>query len=165
METSNSRPARRRLYVIPEVQKELIVRTVLHWLLFMAVLLITLLVSSTWDSQTTSSLAQTVWSKFIPAFVVGLMLLPIFIFDQLRLSNRMFGPIYRFRREMKKLSRGEGVQKLRFRDHDHWLCLAEDFNRLAATVIHARRVVRNIDAKNVDLKPYAALQGDKTRLN
>ena len=55
------------------------------------------------------------------------------------------------RQEMKKLIKGEGVQKLRFRDRDHWPEFAEDFNRLAELVIRKRRSLRNYEEKRSEI--------------
>ena len=141
--------ARKRLYVNAEIQGSLIVRTIIHWLLYMVAVLITVTAWKDYSNQeaSISLLAQEVLSGFAPAFLAGLVLLPLFLYDQLKFSNRMVGPIYRFRREMKKLTKGEGVQKLRFREQDHWPELAEEFNRLAEKVIRNRRSLRQYEEK------------------
>ena len=96
---------------------------------------------------TISNVIQESLVNFAPALFAGVVMLPLFLYDQLKFSHRMVGPIYRMRREMRKLSRGEGVQKLRFRDRDHWHPLAEEFNLLAETVIRNRRSLRNTEDK------------------
>jgi len=136
---------RKRLYINSVIQGGLIVKTITYWLLYMIAILVTVTIwkSYSFPDASISALAQEVQSIFAPALVAGIVLLPLFLYDQLKFSHRMAGPIYRLRQEMKKLSKGEGVQKLRFRDRDHWPELAEDFNRLAELVISNRRSLRN----------------------
>ena len=144
MPHSKTAYARKRLYINPDIQGGLIARTVVHWLLYMAAALVAATIWTTYRSHDAFilSLAQEVLSNFAPAFIAGVALLPLFLYDQLRFSNRMVGPIYRLRQEMRKLTRGEGVQRLRFRNQDHWPELAEEFNRLAEMVVNDRRALR-----------------------
>lgn len=64
---------------------------------------------------------------WVPAF---LLLAPIFAYDLLRLSNRFVGPIFRLRRELRRLSNGESVSKMQFREGDYWQDTADSFNRI-----------------------------------
>lgn len=61
----------------------------------------------------------------------GLVLLvPAFAYDLLRVSNRFAGPIFRLRREMRRLADGESKYTLSFREDDYWNELADVFNEL-----------------------------------
>ena len=144
---------RKRLYINPDIQGKLVVKTIVHWLLYMVAVLITVTIWKACSNHeaSISTLAQEVCSVFAPALLAGVVLLPLFLYDQLKFSNRMAGPIYRMRQEMKKLIKGEGVQKLRFRDRDHWPEFAEDFNRLAELVIRNRRSLRNYEEKRSEI--------------
>ena len=79
------------------------------------------------------------WSYFSPAIVASVVLLPIFIYDILKLSHRVAGPLERLNVEMEKLANGKDVATLRFRDGDYWPELAERFNELANKVQAERR--------------------------
>jgi hypothetical protein len=57
-------------------------------------------------------------------------MLPIFIVDTIKLSNRFAGPIYRLRLTIRSLAEGETFRPLRFRDFDFWQGLADDFNMM-----------------------------------
>lgn len=59
-----------------------------------------------------------------------LLLAPIFAYDLLRLSNRFVGPIFRLRRELRRLSNGEPVTMIDFREGDFWHDTADSFNRV-----------------------------------
>lgn len=149
MPNSKSAHVRKRLYINPDIQGGLITRTMVHWMLYMAVALVTVAIWTAYRNQDASffALAQEVFSNFAPAFIAGVVLLPPFLYDQLRFSNRMVGPIYRLRQEMRKLTSGEGVQRLRFRAQDHWPELAEEFNRLAEMVVNNRRALRQTEER------------------
>ncbi len=149
MSSAQFKNVRKRLYINPEIQGGLIRRTLAHWMLYMVAVLLTVTLWTVYrgSEATAVSLTQEVLSNFAPAMIAGLVLLPFFLYDQLKFSNRMVGPIYRMRQEMKKLIRGEGVQKLRFRDRDHWTNLADEFNSLAETVIFTRQSLRNLEEK------------------
>lgn len=147
MPNSKSAHTRKRLYINPNIQGGLIARTMFHWLLYMATALIAVTIWTAYCNHRASilTLAQEVFSNFAPAFFAGVVLLPLFLYDQLRFSHRMVGPIYRLQQEMRKLTGGEGVQRLRFRQHDHWPELAEEFNRLAEMVVNNRRLLRDTE--------------------
>lgn len=140
---------RKRLFVNSEIQFGLIRRTIIHWGLYMIAVLLAVMLWFTYRNHdaSISTIINESFVNFAPALFAGVVLLPIFLYDQLKFSQRMVGPIYRMRREMSKLIRGEGVQKIRFRNQDHWPELADEFNRLAAIVIRNRRSLRNTEEK------------------
>ena len=73
-------------------------------------------------------------AQFTPAVIASLALLPVVIFDCIRLSNRFAGPIYRLRRVMRQVALGRPAQPVRFRDGDFWDAVSADFNALLARV-------------------------------
>ena len=48
------------------------------------------------------------------------ILLPVFLYDTVKLSNRFAGPVIRLRRAMQAISQGNAVEKLQFRENDFW---------------------------------------------
>lgn len=124
---------RRRFFVDFKVQGALLLRSVSYWgfcLLSITVMLIIWRVVSGPQQMFRDHLAE-VWQRFAPALVASLLLLPLVLMDTVRLSNRFAGPVFRLRRSMKALVRGEKVQPIHFRDGDFWHDLADDFNILA----------------------------------
>jgi hypothetical protein len=57
-------------------------------------------------------------------------LLPVFIFDTIKLSHRFAGPVLRLRNEMRAVADGGELRRLSFRKGDFWHSLAEDYNAL-----------------------------------
>ena len=87
---------------------------------------------ATSEPQTFQSHVSALQADFAPAAIGSLLLLPIVLVDVLRLSNRFTGPMFRVRRMMGQLARGEHVPPLKFRDGDYWMDFADDFNAVAA---------------------------------
>lgn len=59
---------------------------------------------------------------------VMLLLMPVFLRDTLKMSNRFAGPMYRLRMAFKQMAAGELPGPIKFRDGDFWQEAAEDFN-------------------------------------
>lgn len=136
MDSSDKKKMRKQLLVDPKVQGALVLRAVLYW----AVCLITItLMILCWRIVTgPARLFYThfddMWFHFGPAVVASTLLLPLLIVDMLRLSNRFVGPLFRLRRAMRALARGEHVEPVEFRGGDFWQEIADEFNTLAARV-------------------------------
>ncbi len=123
---------RSRIFVDHKIQGALAIRVVLHWATFVTVVGV-LTVAMQYIANPfapPNELMNLVWQNQGPFAVVILILLPIFLYDTLKLSNRFAGPIIRLRRAMQAIGSGEPVQKLQFREDDFWRGLADDFNKL-----------------------------------
>ncbi len=79
---------------------------------------------------------------------------PIVAYDILRISNRFTGPMFRLRREMKRLIQGNQAEPLTFREDDFWVEMAELFNQLRDEVEQLR------EAKEVAKHSQANDQGE-----
>ena len=124
---------RTRYLVDYRVQGALIARIVLYWL--MCLLTISLLLLG-WGMiagppRPLSALFQELWAYSGSAAVASLLLLPLVVFDLVRLSNRFAGPMFRLRRSMHDLAKGKPVAAVRFRHSDFWQAFADDFNTVA----------------------------------
>lgn len=70
----------------------------------------------------------------------GLMLLaPLFAYDLIHVSNRFVGPMFRLRRELRKLSNGETVPPMYSRQGDFWADASDSFNRLREELVELRQ--------------------------
>ena len=125
---------RKRIFVDRKVQGALALRVFFHWLLFCGVLSVILPI---WQLLTagnplafSTQACIKMWVKNIPLFVVLAMIFPAFAGDTIRLSNRFAGPISRLRQTMRRITKGEEVGDLKFRDGDFWSELATDFNAM-----------------------------------
>ncbi len=130
---------RKRMFVDYQVQGALIVRVVLYWLTCLLSMMLLLL---GWGIladpfHPLNAHLTRVWELYRPAAVASLLLLPIVIFDLVRLSNRFAGPMFRLRRSMHDLAQGKPVALLRFRHGDFWQEFADDFNTIAAQMEEA----------------------------
>ena len=125
---------RKRFFIDYRVQGALIVRVVLYWLMCLLTMMFLLL---GWGMiagpvRPLSAHLTELWGVYGPAAVASLLLLPVVIFDLVRLSNRFAGPMFRLRRSMHDLAQGRPVPALRFRQGDFWQEFADDFNTIAA---------------------------------
>ncbi len=128
------RTSHHRLVVDPGVQGALVLRVVLYWVICLVAVTLMLLCWRTifGGAQPLCLAMEGVWLDFGPALVASLALLPLVIFDVLRVSNRFTGPLFRLRRAMRALARGEQVPPISFREGDFWIEIAHEFNALAA---------------------------------
>lgn len=67
---------------------------------------------------------------FVIVLVVFLLLLPYFIYDSFKMTNRFAGPMYRLHQQIKALSTGEPQRPINFRKNDYWQEVAKDFNAM-----------------------------------
>ena len=125
-------PDRKKTYVDPQVQGALVKRLVKHWIGFFSVaalIAFCLQVLANPFRPFDQHLEQLWWTHG-PFMLVLVFLLPVFVVDTIRISNRFAGPIYRLRQTIRSLSQGEPHKPLKFRDFDFWQGLAEDFNQM-----------------------------------
>lgn len=128
---------RRKNYTDTHVQGSLIRRVLFHWCIFFAVtaIALTTLPALTGDPALPfSERLQAELGKSGILFVVMLGLLPAFMLDTVRFSNRFVGPIARLRGAMRKLSREQQADPIQFRDNDFWTEIANEFNAVSELV-------------------------------
>ena len=127
---SNTKHPRKCLFVDPKVQNALITRVVLYWMVCLTGMALILLCWRviTGPPQPFIMHFNELWFYYGPAVIASLILLPLVIFDLVRFSNRFVGPLFRLRRSMRELARGQYVEPLEFRDADFWGGIAEEFN-------------------------------------
>jgi nitrogen fixation/metabolism regulation signal transduction histidine kinase len=71
-----------------------------------------------------------VWITHGPFLIVTVFLLPVFVMDSIKLSNRFAGPIYSLRRAIREIAQGQPARKIKFRRRDFWHDLADDYNAM-----------------------------------
>lgn len=127
-----SKRVRRNFWVDGQIQGALAIRVIAHWLIFASIAaVLTFTMQFLGDPlQDFSTHWKNVWANQGLFALVIAILMPLFIYDTVRLSNRFAGPIVRIRRTMRDISEGKRAEKLSFRDNDFWSGLAADFNRL-----------------------------------
>jgi hypothetical protein len=132
---------RKQLFVDPKVQGALILRVVLYWVVCLVTMTLMLLC---WRIVTGPARAfylhfDDMWFHFGPALIASFLLLPLVVYDVVQMSNRFCGPLFRLRRSLRALARGEHVDPISFRDGDFWSEFAQEFNTLLARVDSLRK--------------------------
>jgi len=132
---------RNKFFVDASVQGALIVRTFMYWLMCLTTLTIWLVGWRvlTEPADLFANHLVAVWSQFGPAAIASLLLLPIVIFDIVRMSHRFAGPMFRMRRDVRNVLQGETIDELRLRDDDYWQEFANDLNKILLRYQDLRR--------------------------
>lgn len=124
---------RKRLFIDHRVQGTLLLRVVAYWCCCVLAVGLSLL---TWrlltePVQPAYQYFADAWHFALTAAIATALVLPLVIYDILTISNRFTGPLYRLRRELRRLAAGEPVPPVRFRNGDFWPELADEFNATA----------------------------------
>ena len=122
---------RKKVLVHHKIQGALIKTLVLQWLMFISFTGLAMVVMQLWMDPFQSSVEWNYHLRItiLSLAIVSVCLLPVFILDLIKLSNRFVGPIVRLQSYVDQVGRGE-VGELRFRKHDFWVSLADDFNAM-----------------------------------
>ncbi len=143
------RSGRTRSYIDPGVQGALLRKLSFHWV---ALITVNCGVFGTWiwlferTDASSGDAFSTAFSKCLPFLVTSAALLPVFLFDTLRLTSRFAGPALRFRAALSDASHGLPVRPMHFRHDDFWQEMAESFNTLMERQEEDRRLVRESQA-------------------
>lgn len=123
---------RRQYFVDPKVQGAIVVRCLMYWgtCLFSTFVILFFWSLLTGPARFSWMTVDQLWFSYGPAFIASVLLLPLVLWDILKMTNRFAGPVLRLRRELKKLANGENVCPLFFRQGDYWRDVADDFNRV-----------------------------------
>lgn len=125
---------RSRFFIDSPVQMMLVGRVLFHWLVFFGLFFLTLLTIEYFlrdPGVTLLDCVSNIRSKHSVVIVLSIALLPVFLYDTIKMSNRFVGPIYRFRKNLKSLAEGKAVEEMSFRTKDFWADLSSDFNQVA----------------------------------
>lgn len=122
---------RNQSFVDSEVQGSLLRKLAFHWVVFVIANTLALLIwirmfeapEKNWPAVFGDSL-----QRFLPFYLVSLALIPAFLLDTLKLTNRFAGPILRLRRGLANAACGRHVTPLYFRGSDFWQEIADHFN-------------------------------------
>jgi nitrogen fixation/metabolism regulation signal transduction histidine kinase len=151
---------RKRIFVDSAVQGALIRNVVTHWLVFLVTLAVILGAVQFFQNPVATAdeqLAQFPRRHGL-TFVILLLLLPTFLWDTVRLSNRFAGPVLRLRRMMQQLAEGKDPGELRFREGDFWSELGDHFNGIREQILDARQSQES----SVTAQPYEFTAAAKT---
>jgi hypothetical protein len=130
---STSTIKRKKTLVDPEVQGSVLRKIAIHWILFFVCNAIALVIWIRLFEQPDADWGQTFGDtlrRFLPFFVITAALIPAFVWDTMKLTNRFAGPIMRLRSALNDAGAGRQVKPLHFRGSDFWQEIAQNFNKL-----------------------------------
>ncbi len=129
-------------YVDPEVQRPMLLQCAKHSFLFLLtafVLTFMIQVNSGPGDVDLLWHLQDFWNQYGLICVILFCLLPLYLLDMVRTTNRFAGPVSRLRRALRSVSSGEEVRPLTFRRSDFWQEMSNEFNAAMATVNRDRQ--------------------------
>ena len=137
-----------------KVQVRLVARIALHWLIFfatsIAVLYVWQLLLSGDPFNFFSIEVGEVLEKSAPVFVVLVVLIPLFVWDTVKLSNRIVCPVNRLESAIARAADGEVIEPMACRITDPWHPLFSEFNRLLERVDGVGRTGHPDDRTSAD---------------
>lgn len=144
---------RSRILVDPQVQWSIAGRILCHWALF-AVCLVSIsamvrIMSAAGDQPFAEAWRSAARAQ-VPLLGVMFLLLPVFLRDTLKLSNRFAGPMYRLRTALRSLAEKEPAHAINFRTGDFWQEAAADFNIVVDELQTLRDENESLKAKLAD---------------
>ncbi len=123
---------RGKQFVDRAVQGALARRILLHWLLFLIALCMVL---PLWRIMTGAEplgpFGEIMARGFVhcaPALVILLAMLPVFVWDTVKFSQRFAGPMYRFHKIVQDINAGKESHPIKLRKGDFWTQFAAEFN-------------------------------------
>ena len=131
---------RQQVWVDRSVQGVLVGRVILYWI---CGLLYVGLGSACFQYNqnpdwTLAKHAQVLFGQVWPWLPTAIILLPLAIYDVVRLSNLFAGPVYRLRKHFAALREDVACAPLLFREEDYWRDLAAPINDMQAEILRLR---------------------------
>ena len=116
------------------VQGSLVRQLIFHWTIACLVIFIYLFCMQVFTGGFQKSVGQhmsDMWNQYGILLIALMTVFPVFAFDSIRLSHRFAGPMVPFGRALEKLSKGESIEPVNFRESDFWTHLSTDLNAVA----------------------------------
>jgi hypothetical protein len=130
---------RKRLWVDPAFQSRLLTRLCLHLLLFALAVVHITFIFELMGSLVFNDVGQGVANLYLdflgrqkPLLITLVLVAPILLYDLLKFSHRIAGPLYRCRHVMEEMANGKSVPPFQPRKHDLMGELFRAFNALIA---------------------------------
>lgn len=147
---------RRQFQLDPAVRGEVARQCFYYWLAYLTATLVFLFAWIGLVDQPNS--AAGFWQRWntlaLPALISSTLLLPLVFFHSVRFGNRFSGPLYRIRKTLSALSRGEAVDSLSMRKDDYWQELAGDIERLSRYVEQLQRELDEAHSGAMDYRNF-----------
>ena len=136
---------RKTSYIDRRVQGALAKRLIAHWAIFLGVAAFFSYVFHWLHNpfQSPTQLLAGTWATHGPFLLTSVLLIPVFIYDAIKLSARFAGPIFRLRRTFQLIANDGNPRELEFRTNDFWRDMALDFNRMVNRLFERDQIVPN----------------------
>jgi methyl-accepting chemotaxis protein len=131
--------SRKRLFVNRAIQGRLLARTALYWMLYHGVLWIAMFlyryaehrgaVLAGAEPRSFADLYGQFVREHFSMWVCSIAIMPIVMWDLLKFSHRVVGPLIPFQRAIERLTAGEKVSEVRLRQDDLLSDLQHSFNQ------------------------------------
>jgi hypothetical protein len=141
-QVNSKRQMRRQKYIDSHVQGSLCRRIFLHWCVFFVVSMLAIGGIQVFLGNPAEPLVQRIGEQIGQLFFFAIVLaslLPAFMLDTVRFSNRFVGPFARLRRCMRELAHFDNTESLNFREEDFWSDAAHEFNDLRDKYLEYKR--------------------------
>lgn len=153
MSNTEQQPNERKRYLVDNrVQGQLVRRIVSYFALFIlmgsALGFLVQFLSDPFLSL--SEHVQRLWNSQGPYLAVLVAMTPIFVYDMLKTSNRIAGPIYRLRKSIGDLKAGNNFVPVKIRDNDFSHELMDEYNELIEQLIDKKEGSASADTTAVD---------------
>ena len=150
---------RKKLWINQEVQGAIICRTVLHWFFYMTAIIFAVVIYRSWidPDEMAIRFVYDSFEYFAPAVLASVLLLPCVVYDTLKETHRVAGPIHRLKAEMTELASGGPSRNLKFRDGDHWSDIADTFNFLSESHEQLRTELKELKEELARRQPEAVI--------
>jgi hypothetical protein len=144
-----SQVKRVRKYVDRNVQGGLLSKLAIHWGMFFFTTAFAYIVVQAVLAPNGASFIQRLQNSITEFSLLALLmltLLPAFLLDVVRFSNRFAGPMVRLRRFLHELGERGDAPPLKFRDDDFWEDIASGFNVCRDRILKQRQEIEQLKA-------------------
>lgn len=157
------RSQRKKILVDRRIQGALVRRVMIHWIVFFCFTAVMFVFLRALLDDPSLTLQERLENRVGDLFLLGLLvvcLLPSFMLDTIRFSNRFVGPITRLKGVLKRFAQTGTAERIAFRKDDFWQEIADDFNQLVERVERQRQATGEVRATS----PEEPLPVDSTEL-
>lgn len=100
-------------------------------------------------SWTTAEHGRELFNQLWPWMPTAILILPLAIYDVVRLSNLFVGPVYRLRKHFIALRSDIASTPLKFREDDYWRDLTIPINDLQSEILRLHTIVVELQQSNM----------------
>jgi len=149
--TQQAKKSRNKLYVSQAIQGRMLRNVALYWLVYHLIFWHLLFIVGGLGSDISLPFGVRYMNFFTDHFLLiicGAAILPMVLWDMLKLTHRTVGPFVRFERAMKEMAQGKQITKVTLRKKDHVTEFLGVFNEFVE--YHNRE----IEAKNANRESF-----------